>query len=88
LSPIAAFLGGEIEGLVRFPVPPIPVPRGVLPDRDQGQALWQARIAAPNSRAQSSDVTGKVPPSAILVDAHSMARGQMSSEHLAARAAF
>jgi len=59
LSPIAAFLGGEIEGLVRFPVPPIPVPRGVLPDRDQGQALWQARIAAPNSRAQSSDGHGE-----------------------------
>jgi hypothetical protein len=57
-SPIAAFLAVEIEVLVDFPVPPIPVLRGIAYDQDQGQALSPAQIGAPSSRERSLDAHG------------------------------
>jgi hypothetical protein len=57
---IAALLAVEISVVapLGLPMQRVPVLRGIAYDRDQGQALWQARIAAQNSWVRSLDAHG------------------------------
>ena len=72
---IAAFPAAEIADamLPGFLVRPAPVLRGKPYDRDQGQAVWRARIGIPSRPVRSLHVQPTASSKTILIDGQSMA---------------